>query len=77
MEKPRPRSPLISSITWGSELHVANPLSGSRLRDRWLLESGESAAGETDVDAKEPSDLALTSRSPGGMRLWRLPPKMF
>lgn len=77
MEKPSPRSPLTSSMTCGSELHVARPLSGSKLRDRWLFESGESAAGDTEVEASEPSDLAFTNRSPGGIRLCRLPPRIF
>ena len=64
-------------MTWGSELQVASPLKGSKLRERWLLASGESAAGEVDVEAKEPSDLALTKRSEGGTKLCRLPPRTF
>lgn len=75
MLNPRPRSPFTNSMTWGSELHIASPVSGSRERDfmrEKLFESVPAVAEE----AREPSDLALTSRSEAGIRFWRLPPRM-
>lgn len=50
----------------GSELHIARPVMGSRDRDLSLLRLG-SVAGVV-VEARDPSDLALTNRSIAGSR---------
>lgn len=67
MEKPRPRSPLVSSITWHSELHMARPVRGSRLRLFMRLNELSLVAAVAE-EAREPSDLAFTKRSEPGMR---------
>lgn len=66
MLNPNPRSPFTSSMTCGSELHIARPVRGSSERDfmREKLESVPAVAEE----ASEPSDLALTRRSEAGIK---------
>lgn len=60
MLNPRPRSLLTSSIIWISLLHIASPVKGSKDRDFILARSTDAEA----PIARDPSDLALTSRSP-------------
>lgn len=77
MLKPNPLSPFMSSIIWGSLLHIASPVRGSRDLD-FNLESAASMGGEEAADvpiAKDPSDFALTSLSDVGVSDVRLPPK--
>jgi len=74
MENPSPRSPLVNSMIWGSELHMASPVKGSSERDFILDKLASVAVAEVVVDAREPSDFAFTSRSVAGIRFWREPP---
>lgn len=77
MENPRPRSPLTSSIICGSELHIANPVRGSNDRDFILEKLASVAVAVVVVEARDPSDLAFTSRSVAGIKFCKLPPRMF
>jgi hypothetical protein len=77
MENPNPRSPLVSSIICGSELHMAKPVSGSRDRDFILEKLASVAVAVVVVEARDPSDLAFTRRSVAGIRFCRLPPRIF
>lgn len=66
MEKPKPRSPFINSMMYGSELQAAKPVNGSKERD-FSLDRLDSVPTVL-VDAKEPSDFALTNLSVIGIK---------
>lgn len=76
MENPRPLSPLTNSIICGSELHIANPVSGSNERDFILFRLASVTVAVVVVEANEPSDFAFTRRSIVGNKFCRDPPRI-
>lgn len=55
---------------------MARPVSGSSERDLIFEKLVSVAVAVVVVDAREPSDLALTRRSDAGIKFCRLPPRI-